>query len=86
MADEFASILENVKTVNEIDHFQGLTADKVDYWFTRFGNDLIVISRVAGNKMKYQTTVAIGNEHIFDTLGILKNVKKVEYSSNSPRS
>ncbi|MEI8283307.1 MAG: hypothetical protein WCG75_12940 [Armatimonadota bacterium] len=85
-ADEFASILDNVKAVNGIDHFQGLNADKVDYWFTRFGIDLIVISRVAGNKMKYQTTIAIGNEHIFDTLGILKNVKKIEYSPNSPKT
>ena len=86
IADEFASILDNVKAVNGIDHFQGLTAEKVDYWFTRFGNDLIVISRVAGNKMKYQATITIGNEHIFDTLGILKNVKIVEYSANSPRT
>ncbi len=86
MADEFASILDNVKAANGIDHFQGLNADKVDYWFTRFGNDLIVISRVAGSKMKYQATITIGNEHIFDTLGILKNIKKIEYSPNSPKT
>ena len=84
-ADEFASILENIKIINELDHFQALTVDKVDYWFTRRGPDLIAISRVAGTKLKFQATITIGNENLFDTLGILKGVKKLEFSPNSSK-
>ena len=74
--DEFASILENVKSVNGLDHFQSVTQDKAEYWFVKFGHDEIVLSRVPGPKKKYQVTVTIGNERIIDTLGILKDVKK----------
>lgn len=77
-ADEFASVLENVKTVNGLDHFQAVTQGKAEYWFTKLGIDLLVISRVPGIKKRFQVTITIGNEHIFDTLGILKDVKKVD--------
>lgn len=75
-ADEFATLLENIKTVNGLDRFQAITQDKAEFWFTKMGNDVLAISRVAGNKKRYQVTVTIGNEHILDSLGILKDVKK----------
>lgn len=75
-ADEFASMLENIKTVNGLDRFQAVTQDKAEYWFTKMGTDILAISRVAGNKKRYQVTITIGNEHILDALGILKNVNK----------
>ncbi len=76
--DEFATLLENVKTINGLDHFQSVTQDKAEYWFTKLGIDLLVISRVPGVRKRFQVTITIGNEHIFDTLGILKDVKKVD--------
>ena len=77
-ADEFASILENVKATNELDHFQSATQDKADYWFVKYGIDEMVISRVPTVKKRYQVTISVGNEHILDTLGILKDVKKTD--------
>ena len=77
-ADEFASILDNVKTANNLDHFQSVTQDKADYWFVKMGMDEIVLSRVPGAKKRYQVTITVGNEHILDTLGILKDVKKID--------
>ena len=42
------------------------------------GIDVLVVSRVAGSKKRYQVTLTIGNEHILDALGILKDVKKAD--------
>ena len=67
---------KNIKTVNGLDRFQAITQDKAEFWFTKMGNDVLAVSRVAGNKKRYQVTVTIGNEHILDSLGILKDVKK----------
>ncbi len=77
-ADDFANILENVKSVNGIDRFQSVTQDKAEYWFVKMGIDVLVVSRVAGSKKRYQVTLTIGNEHILDALGILKDVKKTD--------
>jgi hypothetical protein len=75
-ADEFATILANVQEANSILRFQSVTQDKAEYWFVKMGMDLVVISRVAGTKKRYQVTVTVGNEHIVNTLGILRDIKK----------
>jgi hypothetical protein len=77
-ADEFANILEIIKTTNGLDHFQSITQDKAEYWFVKYGLDEIILSRVPTMKKRYQVTVTIGNEHILDTLGILRDVKKID--------
>jgi hypothetical protein len=84
-ADEFASLLENIKTVNGLDRFQAVTQDKAEYWFTKMGTDVLAISRVAGSKKRYQVTVTIGNEHLLDALGILKDVKKEDIMPKSEK-
>jgi hypothetical protein len=84
-ADEFASILANVQEANGIGHFQSVIQDKAEYWFAKMGIDEIVISRVAGTKKKYQVTVSVGNERILDTLGILRDVKKIDTLTNGEK-
>lgn len=80
--DEFASILDNIKSINGLDHFQSVTQDKAEYWFTKLGTDVLSISRVATVKKRYQVTITIGNEHLLDSLGILKDVKKIDNLPN----
>ena len=83
--DEFASILENIKAINGLDHFQSVTQDKAEYWFTKFGPDVLSISRLPTLKRRYQVTITIGNEHLLDSLGILKDVKKIDNLPNSEK-
>lgn len=82
-ADEFASILVNVQETNGLGRFQKAMQDKAEYWFVKVGKDIIAISRVAGTKKRYQVTVTVGNEHLMNALGILRDVKKEDILSNS---
>lgn len=82
-ADEFASILVNIQETNGIDRFRKVMQDKAEYWYVKEGRDVLAISRVAGTKMRYQVTVTIGNEHLMNTLGILRDVKKEDSLSDS---
>ncbi len=77
-ADEFAGILAALQAINGIDRFQSVTQDKVEYWFIKSGLDVLSISRVPSAKKRYQVTTTIGNEHVMDSLGILKGVKKTD--------
>lgn len=82
-ADEFASILANVQTVNNIDHFQSAVINKAEYWYTTSGIDEIVISRIAGAKKRYQVSVTLGNQSVVNALGILKDVNKTTPASTA---
>ena len=76
-ADDFAAILDNVKTINNLDRFQAATIGNVDYWYVVLGTDELVVSRLPGAKKRYQATITVGNQRLVDALGILKDTKKV---------
>jgi hypothetical protein len=80
--DEFAELQKGVKEINGLERFQLVTQDKAEYWFSKMGRDVLVISRVAGVKKRYQVTITIGNEHVLDSLGILRDVKKDDSQLN----
>ncbi|MBS1725865.1 MAG: hypothetical protein JST51_04035 [Armatimonadetes bacterium] len=81
-ADEFAQVLELVKDANGIDHFTGTSLNGVDYWYTFFGHDELVISRIPGPKKRYQVTITIGYDKVVQALGILKDVTTATKTSS----
>ena len=72
-----SAILDNVKTINNLDRFQAATIGNVDYWYVVLGTDELVVSRLPGAKKRYQATITVGNQRLVDALGILKDTKKV---------
>ncbi|HLO97293.1 MAG TPA: hypothetical protein VK171_01750 [Fimbriimonas sp.] len=72
-ADDFAEILEQVRVANNLDRFSAISKNGADYWFTKEGEEVIVLSRIAGLQKRYQVTVTLGHIQLVKALGILKD-------------
>lgn len=71
--DDFADILEQVRVANNLDRFSAVSKNGADYWYAGVGEEVIVLSRIAGLQKRYQVTVTLGHIQLVKALGILKD-------------